>query len=105
MGSGTAAGAFGGGFVSPGGAARPQWACSANLVGLFGRNGRCDSVAGIRADVFATHDGSQERQDAQLLASGALGAARPQGGAGDGGAAWRARCSGSGAGSQLGAAD
>ena len=82
-----------------------ECACSANLPGLPRRKSGCESVVGIRTDVSAPHDGSQERQDAQLLASGALGASRPQGGAGDGGAAWRARRAGTRAGSQPGAAD
>ncbi len=73
---------------------RGKRACSANPLGLLRRKSRCDSVAEIRADVSATHDGSQERQDAQLLASGALGASWPPSGAGDGGAAGRARWAG-----------
>ena len=72
--------------------------CSANPPGLLRRGGRCESVIWIRADVSTPHDGSQERQDARLLASGALGASRPPSGAGDGGAAWRARRAGTGAG-------
>ena len=37
--------------------------------------------------VPATHDATQRRQDARVLAIGALGAPWPQGGAGDGSAA------------------
>jgi len=66
-------------------AQRGKRACSANPLGLLRPGGRCESEIRIRADVSATHDGSQERQDAQLLASRALGASRSPSGAGDGG--------------------
>lgn len=42
--------------------------------------------------VPATHDATQGRQDARLLATGALGSPRTQGGAGNGGATRRTRC-------------
>src|SRR5580658_530296 len=64
-------------------------ACSANRLGLLSRGGRRESELRIRADVSAPHDGSQERQDAQLLASGAFGSSRPPCGAGDYGQASR----------------
>jgi TnpA family transposase len=43
----------------------------------------CDSREGNRIDVFSAHHHQQERQDAQLLASGALGASWAQGRSGD----------------------
>ena len=75
-----------------------------NPLGLLRRGGRCESEIRICADGSATHDGSQERQGAQLLASGALGASRPPSGTGDGGAAWRARRVGTSAGRRPGLA-
>src|SRR5271166_6458871 len=86
-------------------AQRRKRVCSANPGGVVEARRSVRILIWIRADVSTPHDGSQERQDAQLLASGALGGSRPPSGAGDGGAAWRARRAGTGARRRSGLAD
>src|SRR5271157_5710783 len=90
-------------------AASPLPVPNVNVVPTYGivaaRRGMRFCQWESRGDVFATHDGSQGWQDAQLLASGALGAPWPQGGTGDGGTIGRAGRAGTRRSSGAGGAD